>query len=211
MVRRTRVLRSAAYLAKYLPGRLSRIMGAVIDGLRSTEMWLRGLANNSVQTQWRERPDSTFDELWQRIVMPDVVMGVRDMAFLTWRFVNVPSKSFRFFTLVSSVDRRLLAYAACAPNGAVLNVQDFLVDPEMPSAGRRLWLDLSREAMRMGYTSLCIEFLGSDQEQRQLSAAGLRFREQRPAYASVAQSPDGASVWPTETSTWYLTSADDDW
>lgn len=210
MVRRTRVLRSSAYLAKYLPGWLSGIVGAAIDGLRSTALTMRGLVNTGFRSQWQVCPDAAFDELWQRVIAPDVVMGVRDRAFLTWRFVDVPWKSFRFFTVVSSADRHLVAYAVCAADGAVLHIQDFIVDPKMPSAGIRLWLDLSREAIRMGYTSLSIEFLGSDREHRRLSAAGFFFRSQRPVYASVADSSGGASAWPTEASTWYMTAADDD-
>ena len=210
MVRRARVLRTAAYLAKYLPDWLSRVVGPLIDSLRATEMAMRVLVNTGFQSQWQERPDAGFDELWQRMAAPGVVMGVRDMAFLTWRFVDVPSKSFKFFTLVSSADRRLVAYAVCEANGAVLQVEDFLIDAEMPSAGTRLWLDLSREAMRMGYASLSVDFLGCDRLQRQLNAVGLLVRQKRPVFASVAKSSGGASMWPTETSMWYLTSADDD-
>ncbi|MBL0125768.1 MAG: hypothetical protein IPP88_24950 [Betaproteobacteria bacterium] len=142
--------------------------------------------------------------------IPDVVMGVRDSAFLKWRFVDMPSKSYRFFTLMSSTDKRLVAYAVCDADSAVMNVDDFLVDPTVPSAATRLWLELSREATRMGHSSLCVEFLGSDQEQRQLSAAGLIVRDQRPVYASFAVPSPATNKCLTDASTWYLTSADDD-
>ncbi len=211
MVRRTRVLRSAAYLANYLPSWLSSIAGAGIDGMRSTAMTMRGLVNTGFQSHWQERPDNAFDDLWRRAGAPGLVMGVRDSAFLIWRFVDVPFKSFMFFTLVSSVNQRLVAYAVCEADGEVLRVADFLVDPNFPAAGARLWLDLSREAIRMGHTSLCVEFMGADQEQRQLNAAGFIARDKRPVYASVTQSSTkGVNLLPTETSVWYLTPADDD-
>ena len=210
MVRRTRVLRSSAYLDKFLPKWLSGVVGAVTDGFRSAAMSLRTLVHAGFQSRWQDRPNDAFDQLWQRAVVPDVVIGFRDKAFLTWRFVDSPRGTFRFFVLESSTAPSLVAYAVCAQVGSALHVEDFLVDPALPSAGPRLWLDLSREAIRMGCTSLSVEFLGSDLQQRQLGALGLLAREQRPVYAFVAQSSGGEAVLPTAVSNWYLTSADDD-
>ncbi|MEO8101767.1 MAG: hypothetical protein ABI790_04530 [Betaproteobacteria bacterium] len=211
MVRRTRVLRSSTYLAKYLPGWVSRLAGAAIDGCRWTALSLRGLVNTGYQSQWQPRPDAAFDGLWQRAAAPGVVMGVRDAAFLKWRFVDVQSKSFRFFTLTSSADGKLAAYAVCAAAGTALQVQDFLVDPAQPSAGARLWRDLALEAIRMGHASLSVELLGSNEQQVQLGAAGFLVREGRPVYASIAPGSGETAEWPTDASTWYMTEADDDW
>ena len=210
LVRRVRVLQSSAYLVKYLPDKLSRIIGGAIDRCRSTSLAIRGLFNNGYISQWLERPDDAFNELWRRAATPNVVIGFRDMAFLTWRFANVPSKPFKFFTLASSTDQQLVAYAVCAAHGSVLHVHDFLVDPQISSASTRLWLNLTREAIRLGYSSLSIEFLGSDRQQRQLGDAGLLVRGRQPVYASVTESPNGADVWPTEMSPWYMTAADCD-
>ena len=210
-VRRTRVLRSSTYLAKYIPDRLSRIAGGVIDGCRLAALAVRGFTNPDFPSQWQDCPNDAFNELWQRVATSRVVMGVRDVEFLTWRFVNVPSKSFKFFTLTSSTNQQLVAYAVCLAHGPVLHVHDFLVDPNVPSADTRLWMNLSREAIRMGYSSLSLEFLGSDQQQRQLDSAGLLVRGRRPVYASVTKSFGSSSTWPSDVSPWYMTAADDDW
>jgi hypothetical protein len=211
LVRRTRVLRSSAYFAKYLPGWLSVLIGGAIDGCRLAALAMRGLVNTGCSSRWQERPDDAFNELWRRATTPGVLMGVRDMAFLTWRFVNVPSKSFRFFTLQSTTERQLVAYAVCAAHGSVLHVYDFLVDPKVPGGDTLLWLNLSREAIRMGYSSLSVEFLGSEQQQQQLGAAGLLIRDRRPVYAFVTKAPRELGAWPTDASPWYITAADDDW
>lgn len=210
MVRRVRVLRSATYLARYMPGAVSRTIGFAIDGFRRVTVLIRRMVCPGLQSQWVERPNDAFDDLWRRAAAPNVLMGFRDCRFLTWRFVRSPLKSYMFFTLVSSADGRLVAYAVCSEEGSALNVDDFLVDPNIPSAHTRLWLDLSREAVRLGFSSLSVEFLGCAAEQRRLNNLGLLVRGERPVYASLAEPPDTAGSWLTEATAWYLTSADDD-
>ncbi len=211
MIRRTRVLRSSTYLAKYLPGWLSRIAGAVVDASRWTALRIHGLGENDFQYTWQGRADETFDGLWQRTAGANVVMGVRDAAFLNWRFADMQSKSFRFFTMKSFADRSLIAYAVCSADGGALHVEDFLVDLRLPNASANLWRSLSLAAIRMDYSSLSVELLGSEDQQRLLGAAGFHVREGRPVYASVAPLPAGQSGGLTDGSAWYMTSADDDW
>lgn len=210
MIRRTRVLRSTAYLTKYLPGWLSGIAGFAIDAYRSTKMSVRSLVNGGFKFDWQDRPDDSFDDLWRRAATPTVLMGVRDRAFLAWRFVDAPTKSYKFFKLLTATDLSLVAYAVCEVEGAVMTVADFLVDPKVETAAARLWLDLSREATRMGLASLSVMFLGAEKEQRVMSAAGLLDRGQDPVYASMSPPPGVDDDMPLKTSAWYLTSADED-
>ena len=210
MIRRTRVLRSSTYLTKYLPGALSGVAGFAIDAYRSTKMSLRSLVNGGFRFDWQDRPDDSFDDLWRRAATPTVLMGVRDQAFLAWRFVDAPMKSFKFFKLLTATDQRLVAYAVCEVEGAVMTVADFLVDPKVTAAAPRLWLDLSREATRMGLSSLSVTFLGAEKEQRVMSAAGLLDRGQDPVYASTSPPLGVVDGLPLKTSAWYLTSADED-
>lgn len=206
MVRRVRVLRLAGYLSRYLPAWVSSVVGAIIDRVRLGAIALRRSASSGFSSRWLERPDARFDDLWQRAAAPDVLMGVRDMAFLKWRFVDCPLYSYRFFTLVSTDDQLLLAYAVCEEREQSLHVRDFLVDPNAPGAWARLWLDLSLEAFRLGYTSLSLEFLGGEQIQRELDAAGMAVREKRPLYVSAAAPWEGLM----QERHWYLTRADED-
>ena len=114
MVRRVRVLRCASYLSRYLPAWISVVVGAIIDRARWGAIALHRLVNRGFRSQWLTQPDARFDDLWQRCAAPDVLMGVRDAAFLmTWRFVDCPLRSYTFFTLFSTDDQRLVAYAVC--------------------------------------------------------------------------------------------------
>jgi hypothetical protein len=206
MVRRARVLRSARYLSRYLPSALSNAVGWIVDRIRMTHIAIQRPAHGGFRAEWRDRPDSRFDSLWARAADPNVLMGIRDSAFLSWRFSECPLQAYRFFTLVSETDNRLVGYAACESLQGAMHVRDFLVDPAVPGAGVRLWLDLAAEAYRQGLVTMSVDFLGSPETQRQIEAAGMRVRAERPVYASAT----GRWGERIQDRRWYLTCADED-
>jgi hypothetical protein len=221
MVRRARILRSAGYLSRRAPAWLSQLIGPAIDRIRLGMLVLRGLAHHSLKTQWQALPDSRFDNFWQRIAAQDktgnVLIGVRDCAFLTWRFAECPLRKYEFFTLASA-DNQLVAYAACAAEGEILHVHDFLIDPASPSAHKALWAALSRAAFHRGHSSISVEFLGAESIQNELEAAGMIKRQERPLYATVSTTsiPVTSPVDTHDQTTllqearWYMTCADED-
>jgi hypothetical protein len=205
MVRSVRVLRSRDLLSRFLPGWLSAILGPAIDHTLLMTASLHGLLNPGYAWEWRDRPDADFDALWERVAPSDTLIGVRDGTFLTWRFVESPLHTYRFFVVLTKKDRRLVAYAVCHVDADAMLVADFLVDPGAPGAGRRLWLDLSREAYRKGHRRLSVEFLGAEAVRRDMLALGMVNREGRPLYAAFENRPALSSP-----SNWYLTYADVD-
>jgi hypothetical protein len=205
MVRSVRVLRSRAFLSRFLPGWLSAALGPLIDRTLLAAASLHGVLNSGYRWEWRERPDAQFDALWERMAPSQALIAVRDRAFLAWRFAESPIHAHRFFTVSTKKDGRLVAYAVCHVEAEALHVADFLVDPAAPAAGRRLWLDLSREAYRRGHRSLSVEFLGSDGVRRDMEALGMVNREERPMYASYENRLPLSSP-----SNWYVTNADAD-
>jgi ribosomal protein S18 acetylase RimI-like enzyme len=222
MVRRVRMLRSAGYLSRHMPMWISRIIGSIIDRIRLGALALQNITHPKFQRQWIDRPDARFDALWQKVKTHDgtqrVLIGVRDSAFLTWRFAECPLKTYRFFTLSSAVDNRLIAYAACAVGGESLEVHDFLVDTTEHGAGKALWRALSADAFHRGHSNISVEFLGAESIQNELEAAGMMKRQERPLYAtdSATSIPDTLSVNTHDQTTllqesrWYLTCADED-
>jgi hypothetical protein len=222
MVRRVRMLRSAGYLSRYMPMRISRLIGSIIDRIRLGTLAVHGIAQPTFRRQWLDQPDVRFDALWKKIKAHDatqrVLIGIRDSAFLTWRFTACPLKTYRFFTLSSIADNRLIAYAACAVGGESLEVHDFLVDPVEHCAGKALWYTLSAEAFHRGHSNISVEFLGAESIQNELEAAGMVRRQERPLYATVStiSTPDTSPVDThdqaslLQESRWYLTCADED-
>ncbi len=205
MVRRVRVLRSTEYLARHMPSWIASIAGPVIDRLRLGAVAIKRLWNRGFRTQWVEKADQRFDELWQRAAIPNTLTGVRDSKFLNWRFTDCPLGKYAFFTVFSAVGH-LVAYAVCEVQQQNFHVHDFLVDPDARGAWARLWLDLTQEAFGRGSVSLSTEFLGSEAMQGALLAAGLIAREERPFYVI------GDEAWADKLQAqyWYVTAADED-
>lgn len=205
-MRRVRVLRSAPYLSRLLASWLSRLVGSTIGRARLCLVNLHRLTASGFRGEWQDRPDERFDELWERASNPDPLTGMRDRAYLSWRFVDCPLHVHRFFTVVSKASGRLLAYAVCESQQRSLLVHDFFADPTSPDAWTRLWSDLTFEAFEQGHTSISLEFLGPDDIQRRLAAAGFIAREQQHWYAmlpaDLAELSDGRR--------WYITEADMD-
>jgi len=206
LVRRVRVLRSAPYLSRLLPSPLSRLAGAVIDRVRMGIVELQRLVAAGFRSEWQDRPDARFDELWARALDPNLLTGTRDRAFLDWRFAGCPLHVHRFFTVASTGHGGLVAYAVCESQQRSMLVRDFLVDLAFPGAWARLWSDLIRAAFDQGHTSIALEFLGPDHLQHRLAAKGFVAREQQRWYAMVpanlAELSDGRR--------WYITEADMD-
>jgi hypothetical protein len=217
LVRRARILRLAGYLSRHVPGWIGQLIGPVVDRIRMGALAMRAITTRGSGLElcpcWLDRPDSRFDDLWRRVVtqsgMNNVLMGVRDNAFLTWRFIDCPLRTYRFFALFANTDHRLIAYAVCAVDGEALHVHDFLVDLTAHGAHKALWIALSREAYRRGHSNLSVEFLGAESIQQSLEAIGLMKRQQRPLYATTAAATHDRNTLLQE-SNWYLTSADED-
>ena len=190
MGRYVRVLRSAGYLSRHLPGWVSRVVGPIIDLARLAALVFRLAATRGYSAKWQDRPDARFNDLWGRSAKPDQLMGVRDEQYLSWRFVDCPLATYSFLTLVSTSDQRLVGYAVCEFEQQTLHVRDFLVDSNVAGALSRLWFELAREAFHAGCASLSVEFFGAEVVQRELNNAGLTARAQSPLYAvSTDQSP----------------------
>jgi len=205
MTRRVRVLRSAEYLARHVPSWLAGLAGPVIDRIRIASVAARRWLNRGFRSQWQEKADHHFDDLWTRAVMPNTFTGVRDSKFLNWRFADCPLGKYAFFTVFSAVGQ-LVAYAVCEVQQQSLHVHDFLVDPDVRGAWSRLWLDLTQEAFGRGNVSLSTEFLGAESMQGALLAAGLIAREERPFYVLAND------AWSDRLKAehWYITAADED-
>jgi hypothetical protein len=206
MVRRARVLRSAAYLARHLPAGISGAAGALVDLVRLAAARLRALARPGFRALWLDRPDSRFDDFWQRAVPCDVLVGIRDSSFLMWRFVRCPLHAHSIFALLSTANQSLVGYAVCEREGRTLYVRDFLVDRAVPGAWPRFWLELYRAAFQARHDALSVEFFGAEEIQHDLASVGMIERQRRPFYATVS----GRWAGVARPQCWYITQADED-
>ncbi len=206
LVRHTRVLRAAPYLSHHLPAFIGGIIGPVADLFRNAGVALQLLTAPRMDPAWQERPDASFDALFQRCLDRSTLLGERDARFLAWRFADCPFYNYRFFTLRAPSDQRLLGYAACRVQADHLYVDDFLIDADAAEMHANFWRALARAAYRQGHAALTLQFLGSPAHRGAIAAAGLVTRDTCPVLACASsQFPGGLAAI-----NWYLTAADFD-
>lgn len=220
IVRRARVVRSASYLTRNVPAWLGGLIGPMVDQFRLTTLGLSRMFEPRFDVEWLAQPDDRLDHLWQRVVANnaagDILIGVRNSAFLKWRFSDCPLKSYQFFVLISPMHAHQIAgYAACAVDNGNLLVHDFLYDTAITGAAKALWRALTREAHARGLIGISVEFLGAATIHQELEAAGFSERQRRPVYAAVrdaAVADCGSADEPISLAehAWYLTCADED-
>jgi hypothetical protein len=231
MTRYAMMLRSASYVARFVPESVANVIGPAIDKVRALLHVVRRIGAPQYQTCWAENVDGSFDQHWADSAIPGVLMGVRNASFLNWRFAASPVRKHTFFILSDGTRGQLLAYAVCdissCPIGAdhadndraetsntkrkpappTLHVRDFLVTSNNDDAAQALWHLLARDAYAKGYGSISTEFLGHTKICNALLRAGLRAREFRPLYAAAGA--DLKTRLPLDS--WYVTTADEDW
>ena len=207
MVRYVRVLRSAHYLPERLPMPLRRALGHVADWWRHRLRRTRYSHDyKGFVVQWMDQPDSRFDALWAAQRTRPELLGVRDRAYLAWRFEQKPWRKFRFLTL-SARDNGLIAYAVCESVGKVLHVRDLLAHPDHPGCAELLFDALFHDARADGRSSVSFEVLGPPSLQHTLQRLGMVARGQRNALFTASE-----TLLPSIGQTpWYLTSADEDY
>jgi hypothetical protein len=206
VVRSVRVLRTGSYLARRMPGWLAAIAGFAADRVRLAADAIADRVYPALRVEWLEAPDASFDDLWLRTAARPYVIGVRDRAYLHWRFVEYPYARHRF-AAVRGPGGQLLAYAVCHVEGPALVIADFLYDAAPPAEGAlpKLLLALARDGWERGLRSLSVDFFGAPHVQQYLSTLGMRARSERSIYAAFA-APEGLD----EASHWYVTAADED-
>jgi hypothetical protein len=207
MVRRARVLRSASYVARYLPGWLSLVVGPLIDRWRLLVLNAGRRDHVPYHVKWVNTLDTRFDSLWQNFALKDTLAGRRDSAFLNWRFARNPMRSHEFFVLTRADNDAAMGYVACEFQEQTLYVRDFLADSHTPGCLNSLLQRLVAAAFARGVSTVSIEFSGKPAIARTLEAAGFASRELRPLYAAV----DAKQTSLLQEDAWYLTSADEDW
>jgi len=235
--RYVRVLHTQDYLPNWLPRWLRRSLGGVLDiALRLRHGLLpRLLLREHLHAAWLDQADARFDSLWAEQQVDNAgVIGVRDCAFLNWRFRSTALHRYRIFTIGSAASERprksasgttpaaprtfgidptlpggkLLGYAVCEADGASLHVRDLLAANPASQHLPALLRMLMRDARRQGYRSVSLEFMGPAKLVTLLLRAGLREREHRSQPLILAMTAPMRAVM--QDRPWYLTRADVD-
>ncbi len=170
------------------------------------EVSARTWAEAELQVEEATEFSGEVEELFLRVAQGRGAIGVRDAAFLTWRFVQRPGVDYRI-ALARGSQRELRGYAVYGSgeegHGAVI---DWLVPPDDGEASRSLLAFLGSCAVEDGFRLLEAWFPESAPEWLSFQGAGFRARS-TPFYliARSFQRPMDA-LWLYQN--WYTTLAD---
>lgn len=199
-----RVVRSRAYLDRMLPPLLAAGLGAFTDGLDRAGMWLQTLLSR-LSCEWVGALDESFDDLWSKCPKTGVCLGVRDRAFLQWRFFDKPSGKPLVFAVRSRNSNELRMYFVCELHASFLAVKDFLNVGSERELKHGLLL-LAAAARRRGASAVSIEVIAGESTRRALRRAQYVRRSERPFFAVM----DDSIVSGAAGCEWFITQADED-
>lgn len=206
LIRYSKVLRCGKYLEGYLPSWLSKMLGLVVDRMMPLYFKPYRALMHGWECKWIDAVDERFDALWQRAREFNGLIGSRDAQFLQWRFLSQPDHHYRLFVVMSRGSADISAYAVCEAEGDALHVRDFLAQPSRQDHLRVLIHLLGHAAYNQGFSSLSLEFQGSQQLHRVLVNAGLMERSKRSLYAAFGPQEEAR----LSKLDWYVTGADED-
>ena len=210
MRRYMKVLRTRHYLQKRAPYMLAVAAGTAVDILvRSAAMAGRFSGGGRHRVSWVSDVDARFDRFWDRVRRNYRFIGVRDAAFLRWRFVTRPERRASFAVLTDD-SGEISAYAALVEKErGIAFIADFLTSTD---ASLHILLRRVVAALRSRpYHAVTTVFMGPSEIQRVLIAAGLKHRGDAK-FVVMGRSPQQAAngAFPISAEDAYLTEADRD-
>jgi hypothetical protein len=212
------VLQHGRHVAGHLAEKLGPALGAratptvakVLDVARGALLSVRaGPATVDYRLRYVDAPDERFDRLWETARRDYPVVGVRDAAFVWWRFVACPEGAAELWTLISRQTGELAGYAAVAREGRVAHVRDLFAPRDRIEPLLRL---LCAKLARQGMESVSVRLCGAPWLVDALTALGFRERDDRRQIIVdvgtklAVTTPDRVR----DVTGWHLTDADED-
>jgi hypothetical protein len=152
--------------------------------------------------------DAGFDRLWQEASGDYPIIGVRDAAFVRWRFIARPEGPFQLALMVAREDGALRGYAALDRVGDIVHIRDLFAR----KADLRPMLSLVCAALaRQDTASISFRLYGAPWLADTLVALGFRERDD---HCKILVDSGGGAAGSRDrvgaTADWYLTDADED-
>ena len=203
--RYTKVVRSASYWQRRVPGWLVPILAFLTDGA-IVVVDLPGLRLGGDSLTWDEQSEfgEEFDVIWQRR-FGDRVYGDRSRDVLTWRYREANGKEPWRRSLARDHAGAPAGYVVWRLREGVALISDFLIakaDVNLQTAMR----SFAWHARKLGVERISLEFFGIGEVSRALLAAGFAPREQ----SLVVHVEHDGSVASLSAATAYMTSFDRD-
>lgn len=189
--------------------RAAPLAGLVLDATRAALIAARAApAALAHRLEFIAAPDARFDRLWETARHDYDIVGVRDAAFVKWRFLDRPEGPLQLAAMFARATGELSGFAAIARDGSVAHIRDVFaaraaVAPLLSLLSARLALE--------GMASISLRLCGAPGLVAAIEALGFRERPDRRAVVVDAGAPIGdKGERIAESLRWYLTDADED-
>lgn len=205
MVRHAHVLRAEDYLRRHLPElHLASFPAAVANGLASALDGFRARrAREAFRLARAADFDARFDALWDRARSRLPLTAWRSQAFLRWRFLGRPGRTFEIDTLLDARQGRLSGYAIVEREGALAHVRDLLAES---AAAEDALLALLPPALREEDAAVVsVSFLGLRTFAARLAAHGFHPRPSERVVMVLSATPGDL-----DPESWFLMDVDED-
>ena len=209
MVRYSFVLKSASYLeARIGPQWLAKAIGGVIDPcLRMAGRASRHRAATETRLISPARFDERFDRLFASAVTSARVIGVRDSAYLTWRYADNPL--YESHVLVAENDDDLRGYLVYTVQENTANIKD-IFPPHDVTAVRDLIAAMIGKGRELGLQSLSFTCLEGNSVTALFREFGFRPRPDTSQMYAYAPGNSGLSTIVNDPGSWFLIVGDRD-
>lgn len=178
------VLRHAYYLTRHLPRMLAVPAGRVLDWILQGRRKLRTWGGPRLHTEWSERSDARFDDLWRSSEHGQALVQVHDAAMAAWRYDRNPLETVRYLLVTAPGRDALLAWFAVSPGGDMTRILDFWSVDAASGIDRSLVNAVLVELYRAGHRAVSFEFAGHERKMRGWRLAGFVERDHRTVCGS---------------------------
>lgn len=197
----SRELGQVARIARPLGGRVLGLRGEAIDRLVAAALRPRFTA----ELEPIVPHDPRIDEVWAETRRELQLASVRDAAFYTWRFLDLPGRAATPYVIV----RRGRPIGACAiellSGGRVMRILDLVAPQREWRACLRAIARFSADTSSAEYVDM--KLMALDSRRRGLWRAGFLERDWKPFLCMIPQGGDRRFLDPER---WFYTSADSD-
>lgn len=195
--------------SRWSSGLMARGAAVALDVARAGLITARAAAPVvGMRLAWSVDVDGRFDRLWERAAPAYPIIGVRDAAYVRWRFLDRAEGRMDLAGALARGTNELAGYAAVEWEGHIAHLRD--VFAERSALAPFLGL-LCGGLMLRGATSISMRLLGAPALVAALTELGFREREdKRTVVCGVGKSSEARAADLYDADHWYLTDADED-
>jgi len=208
LTRLTKPLRSQYFIKRYLDVPfITRGLSGSIDFILESKYL--GRSSGRFVFEKLSEFDSRIDTLWKKAAGQHPIMGVRNRAYLTWRYLRAPHNRHQIVAMIPAQSSEMVGYIVYQVRERSARIVDFLTLGEKEDAKALLagFVDFQRKE---GMQAVSLWHVGGEELEEVLQEVGFFFRENKEKVLIFI--PPGSSFRAVlaKKENWYLLPGDND-